>query len=67
MKIEEIRALDDGDLVVRLDKCRRALFNLRVKAAPESIDNPREIRDLRHDVARMLTERRQREMRESQS
>ena len=67
MKIEEIRALDDGDLQVQLDKCRRELFNLRVKAATESIDNPREIRDLRRDVARMLTERRQRDINGSQS
>lgn len=67
MKIEEIRALDDGDLQVQLDKCRSELFNLRVKAATESIDNPREIRDLRRDVARMLTERRQRDIKGSQS
>ncbi len=67
MKIEEVRALDDGDLDVQLEKCRKELFNLRVKAATESIDNPREIRGLRRDVARLLTEQRRRQMEGSQS
>jgi len=67
MKIEEVKALDDGDLQVQLDRCRKDLFNLRVKAATESIDNPREIRSLRHDVARLLTERHRRDIEGSQS
>lgn len=67
MKIEEVKALDDGDLQVQLGRCRKELFNLRVKAATESIDDPREIRSLRHDVARLLTERRRREIEGSQS
>ena len=67
MKIEEVRVLDDGDLDVQLEKCRKELFNLRVKAATESIDNPREIRGLRRDVARLLTEQRRRQMEGSQS
>ncbi len=67
MKIEEVKVLDDGDLQVQLERCRKELFTLRVKAATESIDNPREIRSLRHDVARLLTERRQREIEGNQS
>jgi len=67
MKIEEVRALDDGDLDVQLERCRKELFSLRVKAATESIDNPREIRGLRRDVARLLTEQRRRQMEGSQS
>ncbi len=67
MNIEEVKALDDGDLQVQVDRCRKELFNLRVKAATESIDNPREIRSLRHDVARLLTERRRRDIEGSQS
>jgi large subunit ribosomal protein L29 len=62
MKINEIRPLDDGDLQVRLEKARKELYELRVKAHTESIDNPREIRSLRRTVARILTERRQREL-----
>ena len=61
MKIEEVRSLDDGDLQVQLNKCRQELFDLRVKATTEAIENPREIRRLRRDVARILTERRRRE------
>ena len=38
------------------------LFGLRVKAATESIDNPRMINGLRRDIARILTEQRRREI-----
>ncbi|MAG57570.1 MAG: 50S ribosomal protein L29 [Planctomycetes bacterium] len=60
MKITEIRALDDGDLQVQLEKLRRELFDLRVRAATESIDNPRAIREIRRTVARIITEQHQR-------
>jgi len=60
MKITEIRALDDGDLDVQLQKCRKELYELRVRAATESIDNPMGIRELRRSVARILTEKWQR-------
>ena len=62
MNITEIRALDDGDLQVQVDKCRRDLFNLRVKATTESLDNPMQIRGLKKTIARMLTEQRKRAM-----
>ena len=67
MKITEIRALEDGDLQVQLEKTRKELYDLRVRAATESIDNPREIRDLRRTVARILTEQKQRGAQESSS
>lgn len=62
MKITEIRALQDGDLQVQLDKARKQLFELRVKASIESIENPREIQQLKRTVARILTEQRAREI-----
>lgn len=62
MKMTEIRSLGDGDLQVQLDKLRRELFNLRVKAATESIDNPAGIGQIRRSIARILTERRNRDM-----
>jgi large subunit ribosomal protein L29 len=58
----EIRSLESGDLQVQLDKLKRDLFNLRVKVATESIENPARIGQLRKDIARLLTERRRREM-----
>ena len=60
MKMPEIRGLEDGDLNLQIEKVRKELFDLRVKAATESIENPRGIEDLRRSVARLLTERRRR-------
>lgn len=61
MKMTEIRSLESGDLQVQLDKLRRELFNLRVKASTESIENPAQIGLMKRDVARLLTEKRRRE------
>ena len=60
MKMTEIRGLEDGDLNLQIEKVRKELFDLRVKAATESIENPPGIEDLRRSVARLLTERRRR-------
>lgn len=62
MKITEIRALEDGDLQVQLDKARKELFELRVKASIESIENPSDIQRHRRTIARLLTEKRSREL-----
>lgn len=62
MKMVEIRALDDGDLGVRLEKARKQMYELRVKASVESIEDPSEISKIRRSIARMLTERRRREL-----
>ncbi len=62
MKMEEIRALEDGDLMLREQKFRQELFELRCKAATESIENPSEIKKIRRCVAQLLTEQRRREM-----
>jgi large subunit ribosomal protein L29 len=62
MNITEIRALDDGDLQVQLDKTRRELFNLRVKATTENLENPRQIGFMRRTIARLLTEQRRRQL-----
>lgn len=62
MNNAEIRALDDGDLQVQVEKARRDLFNLRVKATTENLENPRQIGALRKSVARLLTEQRRRQL-----
>ena len=65
MKNEEIRVLEDKDLRMQVEKLRRELFDLRVKAASESIENPMRIQDLKRSVARLKTEQRNREMQRS--
>jgi large subunit ribosomal protein L29 len=62
MNSAEIKALEAGDLQFHLEKLRKELFELKVKAATESIDNPCRIGDIKREIARLFTERRRREI-----
>ena len=54
-KASELRELPDEELLSRLESAREELFNLRFQFATSQLDNPRRIRQVRHDVARILT------------
>jgi len=43
------------ELEERLEQDRQELFNLRFQAATQQIENPRRLRGLRKNVARILT------------
>lgn len=62
MKAEELRVLEADDLEGRLKSSRRELYELRFKLAVGQLDDHRQIRRVRHDIARILTFRRQREL-----
>lgn len=62
MNSAEIHALEAADLQFHLEKLKKELFELKVKAATESIDNPCRIGDIKREIARLLTERRRREI-----
>ena len=62
MDTSEIRRLQDFDLRERLDDLRQEVFNLKFQATTEPIDNPGRIRELKKDVARILTILRGREL-----
>lgn len=55
MKAEELRELDPEELSGRLKGARRELFELRFKLAVGQLDNPRQIRRVRGEIARILT------------
>ncbi len=59
-KIQEIRDLPDDGLVERLESLKEELFNLRFQLATGQLDNPMRIKDVRHEVARILTVLRER-------
>ncbi|MBA3317463.1 MAG: 50S ribosomal protein L29 [Gemmatimonadales bacterium] len=61
MKPNEIREMSVEDLKARIDELTRERFNLRFRAATESIENPMRFRDLRRDIARMHTILREKE------
>jgi large subunit ribosomal protein L29 len=61
-KVAELRDLGDPELLERLESNKEELFNLRFQLATGQLDNPMRIKDVRHDVARMLTILREREL-----
>ena len=61
-KVRELRDLGDADLVERLDSSKEELFNLRFQLATGQLDNPMRIKDVRHEIARILTIVREREL-----
>jgi large subunit ribosomal protein L29 len=60
-KVQEIRDLPDDALIERLESLKEELFNLRFQLATGQLDNPMRIKDVRHEVARILTVLRERQ------
>lgn len=54
--------LGDTDLIERLSEAKEELFNLRFQFATGQMDNPARPKQVRRDIARMLTELRAREI-----
>ncbi len=67
MKIEEVRQLSDQELDLELDNIRRHLFDLRSQAVTEKLEDPSLIKTAKRDIARILTEIRQRALRTRRS
>ncbi len=65
MKVKEIRELSTEEINKRIVSCKEELFNLRFQQATGTLEKPSRIRDLRHEVARMKTVLREREMKET--
>ena len=61
-KAAELRELPDDELVVRMESAKEELFNLRFQLATGQLDNTTRLRDLRHDVARIATVLRERQI-----
>ena len=53
--VAELRELGDTELLERLESHKEELFNLRFQLATGQLDNPMRIKQVRHDVARILT------------
>jgi large subunit ribosomal protein L29 len=62
----EISEYDTEELERQLSETRRELFNLRFQLATGQLDNFSRVNNVRKDVARMLTELRNREIAEAE-
>ena len=57
-----LRELGADELVLRLRESKEELFNLRFQMATGQMDNNRRLRTVRHDIARIYTVMREREL-----
>ena len=58
----ELRELTNEELVLRVREAKEELFNLRFQMATGQLDNNRRLRTVRHDIARIYTVMREREL-----
>ncbi len=60
MKAKEVHKMSPEELRVEEQRLRRQLYDLRCQAVTEKLENPRQLRNIRRDIARVLTEQRTR-------
>jgi large subunit ribosomal protein L29 len=58
----ELRGLLDDELVTKLREAKEELFNLRFQSATGQLDNNARLRTVKHDIARIYTVMREREL-----
>ena len=66
MKVKEIRELTTEKIVAKIKEDKEELFNLRFQQATGNLEKPSRIRDLRHELARLKTVLRERELNEGE-
>jgi large subunit ribosomal protein L29 len=64
-KAAELRDLSVDELTDRMEAGKEELFNLRFQLATGQLDNPARMRVVRHEVARIATVLREREIEEA--
>ena len=55
MKASELRELTAEQLQAKLGELKEELFNLRFQLEVNQLDNPHKIKDVKHDIARVMT------------
>ena len=58
----ELREVSTEELVIKLKEAKAELFNLRVQSATGQLDNNRRLKVVRHEIARIYTIMREREL-----
>lgn len=62
MNAAEVRELTDEELLEALEEAREEKFNLRFQLATNQLDNTSRIKEVKRDIARILTVMREREL-----
>ena len=55
MKAAELRNMTSAELETKLQELKRELFNLRFQNAINQLENPHQIAEVKHDIARVMT------------
>ena len=61
MKVSEIREWANVEISARLEELKEDYFRMRFQAATMTLDNPKILKGIRRDVARLKTVLRERE------
>jgi len=62
MKAKEIKEMSDQEMDAKLLDLSETLFNLRFQNKAGQLENPRRMEQVKHDIARVKTIKRQREI-----
>ena len=62
MRAKELRGMSDEELMEALTEAKEERFNLRFQVATNQLDNTARMRDVKNDIARILTVMREREL-----
>ena len=55
MKANELREMTAEQLNAKLGELKEELFNLRFQHAINQLENPHQIAEVKHDIARVMT------------
>ncbi len=64
MKSSEIKELSNQELLERIDNERTTIVRMKLNHAISPLENPQKIKESRKTIARLMTEKRKREMNE---
>ncbi len=59
LKADDIRNLTVDEINAKIDSCKKDLFSLRVQAKTGKLEKQHRIKELKKDIARLLTIKRQ--------
>ena len=59
LKAADIRNLTVDEINTRIDACKKELFTLRVQAKTGKLEKQHRIKELKRDIARLLTIKRE--------
>ena len=55
MQAKELRSMTATELETKLQELKKELFNLRFQHAVNQLENPHQIAEVKHDIARVMT------------